>query len=114
MIFNEKQGRFLWQRDVITAIILLTFGLYKKVVIGDGVGGLVNQNLEMGIDGMGPYDAAATMLGFSSQIYCDFSGYSDMALGFAILLGIYIPANFNYPFKAWGCYRRSSSAFAYP
>lgn len=84
----------------MTAVVLLIFGLYKKMVIGDGVGGLINQNLEMGIDGMGPFDAGATMLGFSAQIYCDFSGYSDMALGFAILLGIHIPANFNYPYRA--------------
>ena len=38
------------------------------------------------------------MIGFIGQIYGDFSGYSDMAIGFALLLGFRLPANFNYPY----------------
>jgi len=98
--FGKEYGKSLLKRDIVTAIVLLVFGLYKKIVIADGVGGLVNQNLEYGIDSMSSFAAWSTVIGFSARIYGDFSGYSDMAIGFAILLGIYIPANFNYPYSA--------------
>jgi alginate O-acetyltransferase complex protein AlgI len=97
--FGKDDGN-LFNRDIKTALVLIIFGLYKKVVIADGVGGLIDQNLEAGIAGMGPIAAWSTILGFSVRIYGDFSGYSDMAIGFAILMGIYIPANFNYPYAA--------------
>jgi len=88
------------KRDYATALVLITAGLYKKIVIADGVAGYVNQNISLGIDGMSSIDAAATIVGFSVQIYGDFSGYSDMAIGFALLMGVTIPANFNYPYQA--------------
>jgi len=97
--FGKDKGHLL-QRDISTALILIVFGLYKKIVIADGVGGLVNQNLETAVPFMGTEAAVATAVGFTIQLYGDFSGYSDMAIGFAILMGIYIPANFNYPYAA--------------
>ena len=97
--FGKDDGQ-LRHRDITTALVLIIFGLYKKIVIADGVGGLINQNLETGISFMGPVAAWSTIVGFSVQIYGDFSGYSDMAIGFAILMGIFIPANFNYPYAA--------------
>jgi D-alanyl-lipoteichoic acid acyltransferase DltB (MBOAT superfamily) len=87
-------------RDFNLAIALLVFGLYKKVFLADGVGGYVDQNLTLGIDGMGTAAALCTMLGMAVRIYGDFSGYSDMAIGFALLLGVRLPANFNYPYVA--------------
>lgn len=87
-------------RNVRLAMILLVYGLAKKVFLADGVGGYVDQNLSFGIDGMGPLDAACTLLGMALRIYGDFSGYSDMAIGFALLIGVRLPANFNYPYVA--------------
>jgi len=97
--FGKDNGKLLG-RDITTALVLIIFGLYKKIVIADGVGGLIDQNLEIGIYAMTPGAALSTILGFSVRIYGDFSGYSDIAIGFAILIGIYIPANFNYPYAA--------------
>ncbi len=98
--FFKSCGKRLAERDISTALVLIVFGLYKKIVIADGVGGLLNQNLEKGISSMDRFDSWSTIAGFSVQIYGDFSGYSDMAIGFAILLGIFIPANFDYPYSA--------------
>src|SRR5690606_12257641 len=74
-----------------------TLGLFKKVFIADGLSGFVNSVFA------GPelYDGATVwlaVLGFSVQIYCDFSGYSDMAIGLARVLGYDFPENFRMPY----------------
>ena len=95
---NGKSG--LLQRDWYTASVLIVCRLYKKVVIADGVAALIGYNLKAGIGSMNNLDALATVVGFSIRIYGDFSGYSDMAIGFALLMGIRLPANFNYPYES--------------
>lgn len=76
---------------------LISYGLFKKVVIADGIAGSVasvyGTNGELsGIDIL-----AATLL-FTLQIYCDFSGYSDIARGTSKLLGIDLMRNFRFPY----------------
>lgn len=83
------------------AIVLILCGLAKKYWLADGVGAYVDANLSPatgGIAGMNAVSAAVTLLGFGTQIYFDFSGYSDIAIGCAYLLGFRLPANFNYPY----------------
>ncbi|WP_216327533.1 MBOAT family O-acyltransferase [Deinococcus aestuarii] len=76
-------------------------GLIKKVVIADTIARMVDpmlanhENLSM----LGAWMAA---LGYTFQLYFDFSGYSDMAVGLGYLFGIRIPQNFNAPYKALG------------
>ncbi len=82
------------------AIILISSGLVKKLLIADNIGAYVNWNINYGIGNMNFLEAWATILGFSAQIYADFSGYSDMAIGFALLMGFRLKANFNYPYLA--------------
>lgn len=81
------------------AVALFTIGLVKKLVIADTLAGLVDT-----IYGQpGTPSAPAALLaiyGFSVQIYCDFSGYTDMALALAMLLGIRLPGNFSQPYCA--------------
>jgi len=76
-----------------------TLGLFKKIFIADGLSGFVNSVFA------GPelFDGATVWLaviGFSIQIYCDFSGYSDMAIGLARVLGYDFPENFRMPYLA--------------
>jgi len=86
-------------KNIITlAFILISTGVIKKLLIADNIGAYVNWNVSYGIESMSIFDAWATMLGFGAQIYADFSGYSDMAIGFALLMGFRLPANFNYPY----------------
>jgi alginate O-acetyltransferase complex protein AlgI len=80
-------------------IFLLLLGLFKKVVIADNVGILVNPIF------LTPEKYHFTsiflgFLGFAAQVYSDFSGYTDIARGLALLLGFEIPENFRGPFYA--------------
>lgn len=78
-------------------IYLILTGLIKKVVIADNIGTIVNP-LYMN---SGDYSFESVLLGnlgFIIQVYCDFSGYSDIARGLAFLLGFEIPVNFRGPF----------------
>ena len=72
-------------------------GFFKKVVVADTCGGIVNEfwNQYQELPGLSIY-----LLGvlFTIQIYCDFSGYSDIAIGCARLFGINLMRNFNYPY----------------
>ncbi len=82
-----------------SGINLFLVGLVKKVVIADNVAPLANQVFDQP-QGL---PSAAIMLGalaFGIQIYCDFSGYTDMARGCGRMLGFHIPINFNYPYAA--------------
>jgi len=80
------------------AAILIIGGLGKKFFLADNLGYYVNHGIATGITHMNGLEALAILLGFTGQIYFDFSGYSDMALGLAALMGFRLPANFNYPY----------------
>ncbi len=75
-------------------------GLAKKVLIANNVGELWNTVLEMDYAGMSAMTAWMGILAFAFQIYFDFSGYSDMAIGLGAILGFRFPENFNYPYIA--------------
>lgn len=78
---------------------LFAVGLSKKILIGDPLGRLVDLHLVQP-DSLGIVTAWAALLGYSLQIYFDFSGYSDMAIGLGRLFGIELPQNFNEPYRA--------------
>ena len=81
-------------------IYLIILGIIKKMVIADFISGnfvdrvFDNPALYSGFENL------MASLGFTIQLYCDFSGYSDMAIGIALLLGYRFKENFNAPFKA--------------
>jgi alginate O-acetyltransferase complex protein AlgI len=76
-------------------------GLIKKVIVADSIGGLIDPMLAApaGLTTMAAWLAA---LGFTLQLYFDFSGYSDMAVGLGYLFGLRIPQNFDAPYRAAG------------
>ncbi len=99
---NERRRRFdrtAWF-DITQGLQLVCSGLFKKVVIADNLAPKVdaafalNSNLLSGLDVW----VAAFLFGF--QIYFDFAGYSDIAIGSARMLGVKIPDNFNWPYLA--------------
>mgnify|MGYP001243229495 CR=1 FL=1 len=82
-------------------LVLLTIGLAKKVFIGDPLSVYVNPAYEAAAAGAVSTVAAwQATLAFPFQIYFDFSGYTDMALGIALLFGIVLPQNFETPYRA--------------
>src|SRR3954452_13713373 len=103
MIPQFKRGR-TGRSAVLAARGLAIFaaGLFKKVVIADNLAQFVSPvfaHLDAGGGVTAPWAWLAT-LAYSLQIYFDFSGYSDMAVGLALLFGIRLPVNFRSPYKA--------------
>jgi alginate O-acetyltransferase complex protein AlgI len=82
------------------AIFLIGAGLFKKAVISDYIS--INF-VDRVFDAPMLYSGLENMFavyGYALQIYCDFSGYSDMAIGIALLLGFHFPINFNSPYQS--------------
>jgi D-alanyl-lipoteichoic acid acyltransferase DltB (MBOAT superfamily) len=91
---------FISKRTFAAAIFLIMAGLIKKVFISDYISiNFVDRVFADPILYSGFMNLMA-IYGYSIQIYCDFSGYSDMAIGLAALLGFRLPINFNSPYKA--------------
>ena len=78
---------------------LIFIGLFKKMVLGDNLGHVVALGFNAPAQ-MGTLDAWLAAVGFTIQIYIDFSGYTDIGRGSAQLLGYRLPINFNWPFLA--------------
>lgn len=78
---------------------LILIGLFKKMVLGDNLGHVVAVGFNAPAQ-MGTLDAWLAAVGFTIQIYVDFSGYTDIGRGSALLLGYRLPENFNWPFLA--------------
>ncbi|GJE56341.1 MULTISPECIES: MBOAT family O-acyltransferase [Methylobacterium] len=83
-------------------ILLLTVGLAKKVLLGDPLSVYVNPVFQAAAAGkvVTMAEAWQATLGFTFQIYFDFSGYTDMALGIALLFGLVLPQNFDVPYRS--------------
>ncbi len=77
----------------------IILGTAKKVLIADQIGAMINP-LWANPESLDTVSAIVAVLGFVAQIYCDFSGYTDMARGMALLLGYRIPENFFAPYLA--------------
>lgn len=83
-----------------TACLLIVSGLFKKIIIANI---LSTRLVEPVFNAPGGYSGGDTLLaiyGYAAQIYCDFSGYTDIATGCALLLGYRFPRNFNAPYTA--------------
>lgn len=87
--------------DLTIGMVLLLLGLFKKVVIGDSLSLWIDPFFAASVNGAqpGPAIAWAMAAGYLLQLYFDFSGYSDMALGCARMLGIRLPLNFFSPLR---------------
>jgi D-alanyl-lipoteichoic acid acyltransferase DltB (MBOAT superfamily) len=93
--FRERH-RFEYQR-VVWGLQRMAWGMFKKVVIADRLAFAVNRVYGAPQDYSGPSLMAATVF-FAIQIYCDFSGYSDIALGAAEVMGFRLMENFRRPY----------------
>jgi alginate O-acetyltransferase complex protein AlgI len=87
---------------VSSGLTLIGMGLVKKVVIADYLGRVVVDPVFGVPQAYHGADVLIAMYAYAAQIYCDFSGYTDMAIGLALLLGFIFPQNFNSPYRATG------------
>ncbi len=91
---------FVSREDFGRGFFLICTGLFKKAVVSDYIS--VNF-VERVFDSPQQYTGLENLMGvygYALQIYCDFSGYSDMAIGLALLMGFQFPVNFNSPYKS--------------
>jgi len=97
--FKNIKNNIVNYSNLFLGTFIFILGLFKKVVIADNLGKIANQGFDEAI--MLPVlDAWLTSLSYTFQLYFDFSGYSDMAIGLALMFNIKIPQNFNSPYKA--------------
>lgn len=90
----------LTRQDVNNALFLIIGGLIKKTVISNYISiNFVDRVFDTPLN-YTSFENLMASYGYAIQIYCDFSGYSDMAIGIALLLGFKLPANFRTPYKS--------------
>jgi alginate O-acetyltransferase complex protein AlgI len=87
---------------VSSGLSLIALGLVKKVVIADYLARVLVEPVFAVPRAYGGLDIILAAYGFAAEIYCDFSGYTDMAIGLALLLGYVFPQNFRSPYRATG------------
>jgi D-alanyl-lipoteichoic acid acyltransferase DltB (MBOAT superfamily) len=83
-------------------LTLIALGLLKKVLIADTLAREIVDPVFGVPEAYFSPDAILATLAYASQIYCDFSGYTDIAIGLALLMGFVFPQNFNNPYRATG------------
>ena len=84
--------------DVMAGLFIFSIGLFKKVCIADSFAVIADTGYTR--DSLSLLEAWTTSLSYTFQLYYDFSGYSDMAIGGALLFGIRLPLNFFSPYRA--------------
>lgn len=85
---------------VAAALLLILWGLFKKAVIASQLAGALVDPAFFDPASRSSFDLLIGAYGYAVQIYCDFSAYSDMAIGLAALLGYTFPRNFDQPYRA--------------
>jgi alginate O-acetyltransferase complex protein AlgI len=95
---RELHERSVNLRKASDGVFLVAFGFAKKILVADSVGALVDAVYAQDTPGLAASWLAA--LGYSVQLYFDFSGYSDMAIGLGLILGFRFPPNFLSPYRA--------------
>lgn len=86
-------------KNIAMGLFIFSIGLFKKVVIADTFASWASNGFA-NVESLNMLEAWATSLSYTFQLYFDFSGYTDMAIGAALLFNIKLPINFNSPYKA--------------
>jgi alginate O-acetyltransferase complex protein AlgI len=97
-IAEEIHDRHATAQDVADGVFRFLIGLGKKVIIANQMGEVADQFLKNGIDDLSTAGAWVGIVAFTFQIYFDFSGYSDMAIGMGRCMGFHFNENFNHPY----------------
>ncbi len=95
---NFRSKRINYQ-NIAIGLVLFSIGLFKKTVIADTFAVWANAGFDS-FSMLTLFEAWATSLSYTFQLYFDFSGYTDMAIGISLFFNIKLPINFNSPYKA--------------
>ncbi len=116
--FERADYSAKWE-NLAVGLTLFVTGLFKKAILADGIANQIVPLYSQAATGQSVtlVYAWAAAVGFALQMYFDFSGYSEMALGLARMVGIKLPMNFNSPLKAtsivqyWACWHITLTRF---
>ncbi len=97
--FSSSKNQRINSQNIRDGITIFTIGLFKKTVIADSFSKYVSNGFDFDTQ-LNFFESWVTSLSYTFQLYFDFSGYSDMAIGSALLFNIKIPINFNSPYKS--------------
>ena len=97
--FSDKKTYSIQFENLSKGLLIFAIGLFKKVAIADIFAKYANSGYST-VESLTFLDSWVTTLSYTLQLYFDFSGYSDMAIGLALLFNIKLPINFNSPYKA--------------
>jgi D-alanyl-lipoteichoic acid acyltransferase DltB (MBOAT superfamily) len=97
--FASRWNFVLRWKNITSGLFLFSLGLFKKVIIADFFADYANY-FYADTSALDMLQAWATSLSYTLQLYFDFSGYTDMAIGVSLLFNIKLPINFNSPYKA--------------
>ncbi|WP_066355298.1 MBOAT family O-acyltransferase [Aliarcobacter skirrowii] len=97
--FASKWNMVKRYKNIALGLFIFSIGLFKKVVIADTFAVWATAGFDTAVT-LNLIEAWATSLSYTFQLYFDFSGYTDMAIGIALLFNIKLPINFNSPYKA--------------
>ncbi len=100
--FTSSRERPELEKMVSIGVLVFVAGLFKKIVLADNLAEYADPVFQYAEEGQafGTWAALIGMFAYSLQLYFDFSGYSDMAVGLGLLFGIRLPFNFDSPYKA--------------
>lgn len=97
--FAKLKNKVKNHGNILLGLFIFSMGLFKKVVIADTFAVYATQGFDK-MEVLEFFTAWQTSLSYTFQLYFDFSGYCDMAIGAALLFNIRLPINFNSPYKA--------------
>lgn len=97
--FEKKGAKKMHPQLIACGLFLFSIGLFKKIAIADGMANWASAGFDRA-SSLSLFEGWFTSLSYSMQLYFDFSGYTDMATGCALLFNIELPQNFNSPYKA--------------
>ncbi len=97
--FTSLRSKNIHYDNIAKGLFIFGIGLFKKVVIADSLSPFVTAGFDTSTT-LTLLEGWATSLAYTLQLYFDFSGYTDMAIGSALLFSIRLPINFNSPYKA--------------
>lgn len=94
-----QEGKQVTKTMIYGGLWLVILGIVKKVILADYIAQYNSWVFDDPLHYSG-FEGAMAVLGYAAQIYCDFSGYSDMSIGMASIMGFDLGENFNFPYKA--------------
>ncbi len=97
--FANIKTKIINLKNISLGLFIFSIGLFKKVVIADTFAVWANYGFDQAVN-LTFLDSLGSLLSFTFQLYFDFSGYTDMAIGAALLFNIKLPINFNSPYKS--------------